>query len=77
MLLLTRSAHKDETIIIQTSDGEVIISIQDVQGAQVRVGVDAPKTIKVFRNEVLERMEAAEIRSHVKPGFKNPSYLKA
>ena len=77
MLLLTRSVYKDETIIIQTSDGEVVISIEDVQGGQVKVGVNAPKTIKVLRNEVLKKIEATEIRSHIKPGFKSLYHQKA
>ena len=53
MLLLTRNIG--ETIII---DGDVRITVMEVSGNQIRIGIDAPKNIKVYRNEIFERMQA-------------------
>jgi carbon storage regulator len=33
---------------------DVSISIIEIRGDQVRIGVDAPKTVKVFRQEVFD-----------------------
>ena len=55
MLLLTRNVADDKTIIIRTSDGDVIVSIQDIQKGQVRVGIDAPRNVVILRSEIVER----------------------
>ena len=34
------------------------ISIIEIRGDQVRIGVDAPKTVKVFRQEVFDSIRA-------------------
>ena len=49
MLVLTRKIG--ETITI---DGDITIQIVQVRGRQVRVGIDAPKTKKVQRGELLQ-----------------------
>ena len=53
MLLLTRNIG--ETIII---DGDVRITVMEASGNQIRIGIDAPKNINVYRNEIFERMQA-------------------
>jgi carbon storage regulator len=52
MLILTRKIN--EKIIIGES---ISISIIEVRGDQVRIGVDAPKTVKVYREEVFEAIK--------------------
>jgi carbon storage regulator len=53
MLILSRKVN--EKIMI----GENIsVSIIEVRGDQVRLGVDAPKTVKVFRQEVFDAIMA-------------------
>jgi len=37
---------------------DVSISIIEIRGDQVRVGVDAPKTVKVYRQEVFDSIKA-------------------
>lgn len=49
MLILSRKVN--EKIII---GGEIAVSIIDIRGDQVRLGVEAPRTVKVFRQEVFE-----------------------
>jgi carbon storage regulator len=37
---------------------EIEIKILDVSGEKVRVGIDAPREINVYRTEVFERIES-------------------
>ena len=53
MLLLKRIIG--ETIII---DGDVKITVMDIQGEQIRFGIDAPKEVKIYREEIVKRMQA-------------------
>lgn len=53
MLILTRRVG--ETLII---DDKVSVTILGVKGAQVRVGVDAPKEVAVHREEIYRRIKA-------------------
>ena len=49
MLILSRKIN--ERIMI---GDDISISIVEVRGDQVRIGVDAPKSVKVFRQEVFD-----------------------
>ena len=53
MLILSRKIN--EKVIIGE---DISISIIEIRGDQVRIGVDAPKSIKVFRQEVFEAIKA-------------------
>jgi carbon storage regulator len=73
MLVLSR--QKDEVIVIILPDGTTIdICVVDIRGDKVRVGVDAPKSIKVHRKEV---WDAIRRENREKPesatGSKRPS----
>lgn len=66
MLVLTRKAG--ETINI---GGDIVIQIVQVQGRQVRVGIEAPKQKKIQRGELrangaLERVLLSKDSSSVK-----------
>ena len=50
MLILTRS--KDQVITIGDN---IRITIVEVRGDKVRVGIDAPRDVQVMRAEVLEK----------------------
>jgi len=54
MLVLTRSVG--ERLII--GDGEVTLTILDVRGNQVRIGIDAPKDVAVHREEIYLRIQS-------------------
>lgn len=54
MLVLSRK--KDEKIII---GNEIEIWVVDVKGDQVKIGIKAPKTVKVYRHEVYEEIQEA------------------
>lgn len=53
MLILTRNTN--ETIVI---DDNIRITVIDVKGSQVRIGIDAPKDVAVHRKEIYERIKA-------------------
>ena len=53
MLILSRKTN--EKIVI---GDDITISIIEIKGDQIRIGVDAPRHIKVFRQEVLAEIKA-------------------
>ncbi len=52
MLVLSR--HRDESIMI---GDDVMITIVDIRGDKVRLGIDAPAEIPVHRQEVYEAIK--------------------
>jgi len=56
MLVLTRSIG--ERLFI--NDGEIKLSVLDVKGNQVRIGIEAPREISVHREEVFDRIKTNE-----------------
>jgi len=61
MLVLSR--QKDESIIIGDN---VEITIVDVRGDKVRLGITAPRDIPVHRREVYEAIKREEKAKHPK-----------
>ncbi|MDR0722260.1 MAG: carbon storage regulator CsrA [Treponema sp.] len=53
MLILSRKVN--EKIMIGE---DISISIIEIQGDHIRLGVDAPKAVKVFRQEVFDSIKA-------------------
>jgi len=53
MLILSR--RKDESVII---DDGIEISVVDIRGDQVKLGIKAPRDVKVYRNEVFQAIQA-------------------
>jgi len=68
MLILSRKTN--EKIMI---GDDISVSIIEIRGDQVRIGVDAPKTVKVFRQEVFDAIKAenkaAALSANVIPVF--------
>ena len=54
MLVLTRRAN--QSIMI---GADVVVTVLEVRGDQVRIGIDAPRSISVHREEVFRELEAA------------------
>ena len=52
MLVLSR--HRDESIMI---GDEIVLTIVDIRGDKVRLGIDAPQSIPVHRQEVYEAIQ--------------------
>jgi carbon storage regulator len=55
MLVLTR--NKDQSIII---NDDITISVLDISGRQVRLGITAPKDVPVHREEIHQRIQDAK-----------------
>lgn len=65
MLILTR--RPTEAIII---GDDIKIVVIEVRGNQVRMGVEAPKTVAVHREEIYERIRNGNVDGNVPPGQK-------
>ena len=52
MLVLSR--HRDESIMI---GDDVVVTIVDIRGDKVRLGIEAPQHIPVHRQEVYEAIQ--------------------
>jgi carbon storage regulator len=50
MLVLSRKLN--EKIVI---DGGIVVTVVKIEGGQVRIGIDAPDHIKVFREEIIKK----------------------
>lgn len=56
MLVLTRRVG--ETLIIKTADGiEIKVAVTGINGTQARLGIEAPKSVSVNREEVQQRID--------------------
>jgi carbon storage regulator len=64
MLVLSR--HIDESIMI---GDDVVITVVDIRGDKVRLGIEAPQSIPVHRQEVYEAIK----RENQKAGQIQPS----
>jgi carbon storage regulator len=58
MLILTRRVG--EAVVI---DEEVTVTVLGVKGNQVRIGVNAPKSVSVHREEIFERIKNERAQS--------------
>ncbi len=75
MLVLSR--QKDESIMI---GDEVEITIVDVRGDKVRLGITAPKSIPVHRREIydaIQREKAQQSDGQIQAGDNNEHSEKA
>ena len=74
MLILTRK--KDEAIRIGNN---IYIKVVDVSGSQVKIGIEAPSDIPIFREELFEsvRKDNVAALANEKPLLENlPEFIK-
>jgi len=60
MLILTRK--RGQSIVV---DGEIEITVLQIQGDQARLGITAPKRVTVHRKELLEQVRAENVEAAV------------
>ena len=58
MLVLTRTI--DETIVI---DGDIKVTVTDILGGQVKVGIEAPKDVIINREEIHDKIQAEKLKT--------------
>ena len=58
MLILSRKLN--ESIVI---GDDIVIKVIDISGKSIKLGIDAPKDISVFRQEVYEDIKNANIQA--------------
>jgi carbon storage regulator len=58
MLVLTRKV--DESINI---GDDIVIKVIEVNGLNVRLGIEAPKNVRVFRKEVYDKIKEENLKS--------------
>ena len=66
MLVLSR--RKDETIMVGDN---IEITIVDIKGDTVRLGIRAPRSVSVHRKEIYEAIQAENIAA-ARPGAEPP-----
>ncbi|HVJ87654.1 MAG TPA: carbon storage regulator CsrA [Caulifigura sp.] len=64
MLVLSRK--KNESIVI---DDRIIITVVEIRGDKVRLGIQAPRDVPVHRHEVYESLQ----KQAEQPHFESPS----
>lgn len=52
MLVLTR--RPGESIVVGE---DIVITVIEIKGGQVRIGIDAPRSIDVYREEIYEQVK--------------------
>ena len=58
MLVLTRRLGESINI-----GDDVKVTVVDIDGKQVKIGIEAPRDISIFREEVYERIKQENIRA--------------
>ncbi len=55
MLVLSRQV--DESIVV---NGNIIITVLAIEGDRIKIGIDAPRDIPIFRQELLQAINEQE-----------------
>lgn len=66
MLVLSRKVN--ETIIINDN---IVITVVDIRGDKVRLGIEAPKDVPVHRQEVYDAIKRAEGTEGARRAYSN------
>ena len=67
MLILSRRVN--EEIVI---GDDIVVSVVEVRGDQVKLGIDAPRNVKVFRQEVFNAIQEENKKAAAASGMQLP-----
>jgi carbon storage regulator len=62
MLILTR--YLDESFYI---GNDIKVTLLSAKGGQARIGVEAPKDVPIYREELYEKMSSEELKTSFSP----------
>lgn len=62
MLVLSRK--KNESIVI---DERIVITVVEIRGDKVRLGIEAPRDVPIHRQEIFEALRRANLASEESP----------
>lgn len=71
MLALTRKVG--ERIVI---GDDIVVTVAGVKGDNIRITVDAPKEIKIYRGEIYDAIVAENLQASVSNDFSGLNLLK-
>ncbi len=60
MIMLALSRKRDESLVINNN---IEVTILDIRGDQVKIGISAPKEIPIYRKEVYLQIQEANKQS--------------
>ena len=63
MLVLSR--REGESIVI---GNDIVVTVLEVRGGQVRIGITAPRSLQVHREEIFQQVSAANREAAASPG---------
>lgn len=72
MLILTRRVG--ETLII---GDDVTVTVLGIKGHQVRLGINAPKTVSVHREEIYQRIQQEKQKNQGQPQVEEETVTSA
>ncbi|MDR2396611.1 MAG: carbon storage regulator [Puniceicoccales bacterium] len=76
MLILTRK--RDESILILCPSGECVeILVSKIENERVKLGVNAPQNVRIFRKEVYATTSAVSSTIHMVPEIAKTSGINA
>lgn len=67
MLVLTRKPQ--EKLVIDYHGMKIVITVCAIEGSRVRLGIDAPKSVRIDREEIHDKRNAEERREQVPIGL--------
>lgn len=70
MLVLSRK--RNESIVI---DGNIVVTVVDIRGDKVRLGIEAPKDVPIHRSEVYDAIRRAMGETPAEPPSPPPQKL--
>ncbi len=66
--MLALSRKKNESIVINS---DIEITVLDIRGDQVKIGIAAPKSVPVYRKEVYLQIQEANKAASVSEGMES------
>jgi carbon storage regulator CsrA len=51
--MLTLARRPNESIVLHTSDGKILITVASIQGNQAKISFDAPRGVNIWRKELV------------------------